>query len=139
MLGERAGGQLVVCIEFLQVRGVDRDDVEVRGEQMPALEFAQAIRGLALQRRFHLLGNDAAAEDPGEGVTDGALQTSLETRDDAHTGLPSMPALVAYAVCLRQLIGLCRPGVTIPRHDMPIGRVVERTRSLHDIHDPPPL
>ncbi len=88
----------MVCIEFLQVRGVDGDHVDIRGEQMSAVEFGQSIRGLALQRRFHLLGNDTATEDPGEGIADSTLQASFETRDDAHSGLPSMPALVIPAL-----------------------------------------
>ncbi len=54
---------------------------------MAAVEFADSIGGLTLQRRLHLLGDDTTAEDASERVTDGTLQATFEAGNDAHLGL----------------------------------------------------
>lgn len=79
------------------VRLVDRDDIGVGSENVPAVESLQSVECLLLERRLDLLGDDAAAEDPGEPVTDDALELALEALDDTHTDL--LPNPLRVAVC----------------------------------------
>ena len=56
---------------------------------MPTVEWLHAVGGLLLEGCFYFLWNHSAAEDPGEDVTDCALELSLEPLDNAHGGLSS--------------------------------------------------
>jgi hypothetical protein len=56
----------------------------VWGQNSAAANFARACLGFALKDRLDLLRNDGAAEDAGEGVTEGRLQLALEAVDESH-------------------------------------------------------
>jgi hypothetical protein len=51
---------------------------------MAAIERSDAVGGLTLQRRLHLLGNDRAPEDPGKCVADGGFELALDALHEAH-------------------------------------------------------
>ncbi|SLI36845.1 Uncharacterised protein [Mycobacteroides abscessus subsp. abscessus] len=78
VFGERAGREVVIGVQLLVVGRVDGDHITVGRQQVTATEVLHVVGGLALQRRLDFLGHDAAPEDPGEHITDGALQATLE-------------------------------------------------------------
>nr|WP_233608212.1 hypothetical protein [Nocardia stercoris] len=81
----------MVGVELLEIRGADGDDIAVGGEQMSA-HVLDPVGGFPLQCGLDLGGDDTAAEDSREGVTDRALQAALEARNDAHPALLSFGA-----------------------------------------------
>src|SRR6478735_8963003 len=105
------GDTLFGRTQALLIRRTKRYPVVVRCDRDVAL-LVEVVGGLTLQRVRHLGRLDLAAEEPGEGVADRALELALECLHDAHRHLLSR--LVRSTWSVRPVLWACERPITAP-------------------------
>src|SRR6478609_9675452 len=105
------GDTLFGRTQALLIRRTKRHPVVVRCDRDVAL-LVEVVGGLTLQRVRHLGRLDLAAEEPGEGVADRALELALECLHDAHRHLLSR--LVRSTWSVRPVLWACERPITAP-------------------------
>src|SRR5262245_1992731 len=84
MLGESGRCDVGIGADLLVVGHTEGNYVVVRCQNAVAADGAGTGVGLPAQHGLDFLRDDGAAEDPGEGVTDGRLEFALDTVDQTH-------------------------------------------------------